>query len=48
MKASRNSMQLHFGMSIFLLEFLLECRQKFVDFGVLFDAFTLGVSIFCG
>ena len=31
----------------FVIQFLLEFRQKFVDFGVLFDAFTFGVSNFC-
>ena len=31
-----------------VVQFLLEFRQQFIDFGMLFDAFTFGVSIFCG
>ena len=27
--------------------FLLEFRRKIIDFGVLFDAITFGVTIFC-
>ena len=30
----------------FVVQFLLEFRQQFIDFGVLLDAFTYGVSIF--
>ena len=29
-----------------MVEFLLEFRRKVIDFGVLFDAITFGVSIF--
>ena len=32
----------------FVVQFHLQFRQKFIDFGVLLDAFTLGVSIVCG